>query len=161
MKLIVPALQRSSSRIACGMACLLLGLGCASSGMHALQSGDYATVPLKTIQKAGASGQADGAAHLRTMLEARLRDPASVSIDQTMEALVALGNLRSTEAAQTVRACATQDPAEEVRYVALDVLNTLEGTGSLPFLELRGREDASSLVRTHALELASKDTIPQ
>ena len=123
-----------------------------------------------TIRQAEvAAGSRDPSVHtgLIALLERRLEDPRSISLDLTLEVLVALMRSDDTDAAAdseagseavvaVVKRCATEDSNEEVRYLALDVLKRREGPDSSTTLAIVSSRDPSDLVREHAVELLAE-----
>lgn len=139
------------------LAALILGLaagGCVS--LDSIRERDFGAVTIEEVE--AAAGSADPRVHegLVALLEKRLEEPRSITLDLTLEALASLmrsGDADPAAVVATVRRCATDDPDEEVRYLALDVLERWQGGDSRATLEIIRSRDPSDLVREHASDL--------
>lgn len=133
--------------------------GCVS--LDSIRERDFDAVTIRQVEVAAGSGDRTVHEGLVALLEHRLAEPRSVSLDLTLETLVSLMNSDRADSRSVVRAvrrCATDDPNEEVRYLALDVLSRREGPDARAMLESIHSRDASDLVREHASELLSESS---
>lgn len=143
-----------SRALPCALLLLTAGAGCVS--LEPLREQQYSEVTVEQLEKAGSSDEEAVYAGLQGLLERRLVEADDVQIDLALEALLALRSQGRADSFKLVERCAREDRAEEVRYVALDVLIEIDPDGAPPVLRVIEQHDASALVRQHAGELTAR-----
>lgn len=131
----------------------LLGVAGGCISLDAIRQREYDRITIPQIEKAARSEDAEVLRGLESLLERRLDDPPAIDVDLALEALVSLMRAERTHAIGVVRRCALEDPDEECRYVALEVLARLAPHASRDTISAVAAGDGSDLVRDHAREL--------